>query len=130
MNALSFVWDYVRWHYSEALIDMFYIARNYLWGVGHVFSVDILFRTLFVPWHRMGSHTAALLDDPLEYFGDVLVNIMMRVVGFFARIILLSLAFVSAFVIIVFFCILFLSWMLLPLVLTALFINACSQILL
>lgn len=130
MNALSFIWNYVRWHYGEALIDMFYITKNYLWGVGHVFSVDILLRTLFVPWHRLGSHTASLFSNPFDFFGDMLVNVMMRIVGFVARIVLLSLALIAAIAVIALFFALFVSWILLPFLLASIFINACSQILL
>jgi hypothetical protein len=108
---------------------LFYIAKNYLWGIGHIFSVSNLLRTLFVPWRRMSSHTARLFEHPLEFLGDVLVNITMRLLGFFVRSIILSLALLSAILIVVLFALLYVSWTLLPLVLISLLIQAVSLLL-
>lgn len=129
MNVLSFVWNYLRWHYSAALVDMYYISQNYLWGIGHIFSVSTLLHTLFVPWHRMGSHTTTFLESPADYLGDVFINIMMRVLGFSVRTILLTCALISATLVVIIFSVLFVGWIFLPIILSSLFINALSALL-
>lgn len=128
MNALSFLWNYVRWHYTVALVDLYFIARNYLWGIGHVFSVDVLLRTLFVPWHRLGAHGASLIHEPFEFLGDVLVNIVMRLLGFVVRLALLLLSLLSALVILTLFILLFGFWLLLPVILFSLLVHALDQL--
>ncbi len=126
MNALRFLSRYLKWHYTDAFVDLHHIARNYLWGIGHVFSVHLLFRTLFVPWHRLGSHTTTFFKDPFDYLGDVLVNLTMRLLGFFVRSILLILAGISTVFITAAFLAIAILWGVLPLLVLSLLIRGFS----
>lgn len=119
----------MRWHYSAALVDMYFISRNYLWGIGHIFSVGPLLHTLFTPWHRMGSHTTTFMQSPTDYLGDVFINLMMRILGFSVRVLLLSLALLSSILVVTLFVVLFLGWIFLPIILCTLFISALSLLL-
>ncbi|HXK37589.1 MAG TPA: hypothetical protein VJ579_00785 [Candidatus Paceibacterota bacterium] len=126
MNAFSLLWNYLRWHYGAAYRDMFFIAKNYLWGVAHLFSVSTLLRTLFVPWRRMSSHTAKFFQHPFDFLGDMLINVTMRLFGFFVRVLILLLSLIVSFVVVGVFVVVFVSWTMLPLALISILIQAIS----
>ncbi len=128
MNALSFTWSYIQWHYTDALVDMYFIMRNYAIAVVRFFSVKQLFRTLFAPWHRIGSHTTTLFNDPIEYFGDVLINLMMRILGFVERIVLLLAALLTLAMLFIISTCAFFGWFVLPVLFLSLFVNGCNQL--
>ena len=84
MNALIFTKDYFSWHYGAALKKGLIIWRNFLWFVAHFFSIGLLFRTLFSPWKRMHEYYGRGFDLG-RYFETLIINVIMRLVGFFAR---------------------------------------------
>lgn len=128
MNALSLPLEYLLWHYSRALLDLYGIVRNYAWAIGHVFSVKVLISTLFVPWHRMHEQSAGLFSDPGEFFGNLLVNITLRIVGFFVRALILLFALFSWCLLVMCAIFVFISWLLLPGVLIMLTVGAITSL--
>jgi hypothetical protein len=80
---------YIRWHYSYALSDIIGIIRNFLWFFYEFFSIPLLLKTLFVPFHRL-SETAHKGFDPSAWAEAFMVTTMMRVVGAFLRILLIG----------------------------------------
>jgi hypothetical protein len=117
MNYVALFREYLVWHYSRALQDIIGIILNYLWFVNHLFSVPDVLKTLFVPWKRMQEKKVRILIDPGAFFGNILVNIIMRIVGFVVRSVLLFMA-TCGFVFIALFGICFFAlWITLPLVL-------------
>lgn len=84
MYLVSLYSGYFKWHYSGALKDSFVVATNLIWFVSNLFSIGLLFRTLFAPWKRVTeSHDReAGIED---YFATIAVNMMSRVVGAFIR---------------------------------------------
>ena len=90
MSELLFVLpSYLSWHYSRSLTDYLRLWARMLWFVVHVFSMSTLVATLFSPWRRMDEKYPRQLD--LGAWGEVLiVNLLMRLVGFVARVTVLA----------------------------------------
>lgn len=80
---------YFRWHYSRALKDLIQIWRNCLWFIGHFFSLGILVRTLFAPWRRLDEGYKKGLE-PGAWLETLIVNLLMRAVGFLIRAVFIS----------------------------------------
>jgi hypothetical protein len=77
--------NYLLWHYSLAPKFILFLIGNYLFFVGHLFSLKLLLRTLFSPWRR----EIAKKEKPglnLEDIADVVsFNIISRIMGFVIR---------------------------------------------
>lgn len=85
---------YSKWHYGRGLKELLGVAHNFLWFVGHFFSFNLLLKTLFAPWKRLGENYSGNFN--LEAFASALiVNTLMRVVGFATRSIILIIGFAS-----------------------------------
>jgi hypothetical protein len=84
IHLVPFLISYIAWHYSLGLKDLFGLIRNFLWFSGHIFSIPLLFRTLFSPWKRMNEAYPKGLN--LSNIGEaLLVNTLMRLVGALVR---------------------------------------------
>jgi hypothetical protein len=66
--------------------------------------------------------------SPFDYLGDLLVNAVMRLLGFVSRMILLILALLSVLFVSILFCGILVFWLLLPVIVTSLLINAIAQL--
>jgi len=89
MYPLLFFPYYVKWHYGRGLKDLF---RNISIGVSFVFSwfsVSELTQTLFAPWRRLGEEYQKGFH-PEEFFSALLINTIMRIVGFVFRLIVIA----------------------------------------
>lgn len=107
---------YVKWHYGRGLKELFGVTNNFLWFVAHFFSFKLLLKTLFTPWKRLGEHYSGGFD--LGAFAPTLVvNSLMRVVGFCTRLVILFIGLVSIIFVSVFSLFIFIIWFLAPVVL-------------
>ena len=94
MNPVAFVFAYTKWHYGNALFDILRVLGNFLWLSLHFFSTGILIRTLFSPFMRMREeYPASGHFDPEYYAGTIVVNTLMRLVGFLVRTVFILLSF-------------------------------------
>ncbi|MEM9336907.1 MAG: hypothetical protein AAGA35_03570 [Patescibacteria group bacterium] len=85
---VSLCGDYLWWHYTDALRQLFRIWINFMWFATHYFSIPLLITSLFAPWKRMTERAGAFT---FEAYGEALiVNMMSRVIGFFLRLIIIS----------------------------------------
>lgn len=75
---------YLKWHYSVAIKNFYQIWGNFVWFIYHFFSLGVLFRTLFAPWRRLDEGYAKGLE-PEKWFETLIVNVLMRAVGFIIR---------------------------------------------
>jgi hypothetical protein len=112
---------YVRWHYGRAIREYIGVAENILWFLWNVFSISLLSRTLLARFKRMGEPYKKGFDIG-EFFSSLIVNIMMRLVGFVMRlsVIVVGLAVIMcslALGLVVFIC-----WLLLPIIVVGLFL--------
>lgn len=107
---------YTKWHYGQGLNELFGIAKNFLWFVAHFFSFKLLFKTLFAPWRRLGEHYEGGFN--LEALASVLVvNGLMRVVGFVTRMVVLFVGSISYILALIFSFFIFIIWFLAPVIL-------------
>lgn len=118
--------DYFVWHYSNALVDMFHIWWNYLWFINHLFAVPDVFMTWFSPWKRLQEKKVNILTSPQDFFANIFVNIIMRIVGFVVRTALLCIALFSFSAIFVIGFLLIILWVILPLIIAHFLISGFS----
>ena len=106
---------YFKWHYSQALVDIKNIWKNFLVFVYNFFSVPTLLFSLFSPWQRMqeGLPKGFGLE---EAFGMIVVNTLMRLVGAFVRSIFIVIGTVSLVLCLCFGIIVYCFWIVLPVV--------------
>jgi len=89
MNSALIAGEYLWWQYEAGLVLMFGAWMNVQWFLLHFFSVPELARSLFAPFHRMRERKKQGFD--LEDMFEVLtINILMRVVGAFVRLIFIA----------------------------------------
>lgn len=124
-EALLILPSYFAWHYSRALREYTNNARNVLVFTNHFFSIGLLLKTFFAPWRRLdivreGKETFAGLFDRL------VVNSIMRIVGMIMRSFMIgfgSFVWIGAAVV---FAGGLLFWLVLPIVVLALFLYGLS----
>ena len=110
------------WHYSVAYVDMMHIWWNYLWYVNHLFSFPEVVQSWFAPFKRLQERKVNILVNPSDFFGNMLVNIIMRTVGTVIRTALIAMA-LSGFMFVALFGALFiLFWTILPILIGHFFI--------
>ncbi len=80
VHVLSY---YIIWHYTTAWSDMARVVRNYLWFVSNFFSIKLLSKTLFSPWRRLAVSGGRGKEE--NFFGALVINTLMRLVGFGIR---------------------------------------------
>jgi hypothetical protein len=92
MPFLTIARDYLVWHYSRAYIDIVHIWWNYLWFVNHVFSVPEVAKSWFSPFKRMQEDKVNIIKSPSDFFANMFVNLILRMVGICIRTSLLTIA--------------------------------------
>lgn len=83
MVLLQLPLSYLLWHYSAAWADLVRLYRNLAWFLWNFFSVELLFRTLFSPWHRIREHAD---KDTAGLLGSLIMGLILRCIGFVMRI--------------------------------------------
>lgn len=91
--AIIVLFDYVSWVYFGGIKEYFRAWANFHWFLFHFFSVGVLTRTLFMPWHRMREKGGRGLDieGAASRFA---VNTILRMVGIFVRLSVILAAFI------------------------------------
>lgn len=118
MRFLKLIPYYFAWHYSRAIKELVLIWSNYLWFSLNYFSVKVLLRSLFKPFHNVNEETSlSKIRD--EFF---LVTFLNSIVGFMLRITIV-LAGILCWIAVLFAGIMFLLiWLVMPFVLMAIFV--------
>ncbi len=113
---------YLAWHYSEALNDMRKIWKNFFVFLFNFFSIFLLIRTLFSPWHRMQENYGRIED----FFGNLIVNTLMRLVGAVIRLIFIIMGVVSVLLCAVLGLAVLAFWLVLPFLLIYTFLQGIN----
>ncbi len=123
MQIIALARDYLLWHYSAAYLDIIYIARNFLWFFNHFFSIFDILRSLFSPFKRLKEDHVSFIKRPGEFFANLFVNLIMRVVGFVLRTMIIAVALASFVVVILVALGFLLFWTVLPALVVSLFVS-------
>ena len=128
MNFLSITKNYLVWHYSTAYNDIVHIWWNYIWFVNHLFSVPDVIKSLFAPFKRLQEEKSSFLNHPEEFFSNLLVDLIMRLVGFFLRTVIIFMALLGFTVVIITGFLFLALWTILPVLIVMLFINGLKTL--
>ncbi len=104
---------YLSWHYTTAFSDMMNIWKNFFEFIYNFFSIPLLLKTLFSPWRRIREDYSRIED----FFGNLVVNTLMRLVGAIIRLIFVVMGIVSMILCAVFGVLIFVFWLALPFIL-------------
>jgi hypothetical protein len=122
MKLFSLVPYYFVWHYTLAIKNLFGICGNFIWFLYNFFSFKVLLQTLFSPYKRLTERYNGGLD--IEQLLEVIViNILMRLVGFIARSIVLIIGFVVFILALLLIGVGIFVWLLLPFILLFMFFS-------
>ncbi len=111
MAQLAFY--YFRWHYTQGTIDLVNNVINFLWFILNFFSIPLLLRTFFVPFHRL-QETATKGFNIEKWAEAFMVTLLMRLVGALLRTFLILIGVLLLTVVFVGGSILLFTWLLLP----------------
>ena len=84
MNFLLVIGNYLKWHYSKAIYNVFSIWKNISFFVFNFFSIKSLLVNYFSPWKRLSENYPKFINIK-EYLSTLLINIIMRIVGIVLR---------------------------------------------
>ncbi len=118
---------YIRWHYSMAIRDLFGIIGNFLWFFYEFFSIPLLLKTLFVPFHRL-QETAHKGFKPSAWAEAFIVTTLMRFVGALMRIMLITIGICFIVTTFIVGTAVMVTWLLAPLMLLFLVISGVTLI--
>src|SRR3989344_4255640 len=113
MGTLSFLTDYLIWHYGQAPQDLLGLARNLLWSCWHFFSIPDLAHTLFAPFARI-RQTYFSINNLEESFQNLTANAVSRAVGLVLRAIVIVAGLVCEVILAGVLVIVWAVWFLLP----------------
>lgn len=112
---MSFIVSYLSWHYSKALLNIYGIFSNFFWATYRFFSIPLLFKTFFSPWHHLDSAYAK--NSGIEdFFSTLVVNFLMRLVGMFMRLAVILAGLFSLVIVFIIEIISFVIWIFLPII--------------
>lgn len=118
----SLFFYYTFWHYGEAPRDIIQIWKNVLWFFYNFFSIPLLLTSLFAPFERLDEHTGKRFDVQ-AIFESLIVNILMRLVGFGLRFFTIILGTFLLLTTLIGGLVVLVIWLLAPLVLTLLMLT-------
>ncbi len=118
---MSIALYYLRWHYSVSLASYRGIFENIMWFLYNLFSLELMVKTLFVPFHRLKDRTQPHGLDVGAFSEELVVNSLMRLVGFFMRSLLICIGVLSIILAALSGILFFVAWLLAPLLLAILF---------
>jgi len=107
--------QYITWHYSRGIRDSVVLWSNFIWFLSHFFSLPLLAATLFSPWRRLHEERKESFNIE-EFFTVLVVNVMMRAVGFVLRISMIAIGLIFLTVALLCMIVHVILWVLLPLV--------------
>ncbi|MES2213594.1 MAG: hypothetical protein V4473_02020 [Patescibacteria group bacterium] len=127
MNFIVILPYYLRWHYTQALLDIGRLWKNFLIFIYTFFSIPTLLRTLFSPWQRMGD-AYVKGEEVGDMFKTFIFNTIMRGVGFVARSIFIIIGVIGIVLGICAGILVYIAWIFLPVVLVKLVLFGISEL--
>ncbi len=122
MRFLTILPTYLAWHYVGALTDYVRVSKNLIWFLTNFFSIGLLTETLFSPWKRLSKDEYGHSNA----FTDFIVNILMRISGFFIRSATIIFGLIVTLFATLFLFVGFIFWLALPLIFGGLILYGIS----
>jgi len=117
-NKENILTDWFFWHFYEMPKFFVEVWKNYISFASNFFSLEILLKSLFSPWHKYKWNYPKGFDIG-EFFSTLISNTFSRIIGFFMRIVLILIAIpFQIFIIIMGLTIIF-AWIFIPLIIIA-----------
>ena len=126
MGIILFLWEYLTWHYSKALLEIFELFKTYLKFGYHFFSMSLMLRTWISPLFRRREEMPVNVANIDALVMAVFGNLVLRIVGFVLRTFVLAMGIIFELCVTVFFILLFVAWILLPLIIALLLAYAAQ----
>lgn len=117
MIPMRIIVAYIRWHFGQAVREVFEWYKNMSWFGYHFFSIPLLFKTLIRPIYRI--HESARPGTGLNielFFENLAVNVIARVVGFFLRVFLIICGGIYQLIFLLLVPIFLFVWLVMPLI--------------
>lgn len=115
--------SYFIWHYTQAFKDIYDLFKDFTSFIYHFFSIKILSKTLFSPWRKL-SESYKKGWSLNAFFETLVVNFIMRIVGFFIRLSIIVAGLICLVVTVIIELVTFVLWLFLPAIITLLFISS------
>jgi hypothetical protein len=128
MNFLLIFPHYISWHYTKAISDLIGLFKNFARFIWTFFSIKLLLQTLFVPFQKLSVKRTKKLDLE-DFFSALVTNLLMRIIGFIIRSFFIAIGIFSMIFFVIAYSVLFMIWMVLPLVLLSMFVLGLIAIL-
>ena len=98
-------------------------GSNYVWIVNHIFSVPDVLGSWIAPFKRLQEEKVNIMKSPEDFFANMFINIMMRIVGTTIRTALLGMALLAFLFVITAGFIILITWIALPVLVGHFFIT-------
>jgi hypothetical protein len=106
--------EWLFWHFYEMPKFLLGVWKNYILFAFNYFSLPVLLKSLFAPWHRYKWNYPKIINVG-EFFNTLASNAFSRLIGALMRIILIAVGILFQIFVIFAGLIIFLLWMLSPL---------------
>ena len=101
------------WFFIDVPKEILRAWNNFIMFYLDYFSISLLFKTLFSPWHKYAFSYSRRVNIA-DYAGTFFFNLMSRIIGAFLRICLIFAGLIFEIVIFIAGAIIFIGWFLLP----------------
>lgn len=116
MRLIPMLIHYVWWHYTTAIADLVRNYFNLVTWLKNFFSLNHLTRNLFAPWKRLGEEYPGRFDIQV-FLTALVVNTLMRLVGFIIRLFLLEIGLMAVMASVLVFVVVLFVWLTMPVIL-------------
>jgi hypothetical protein len=124
---LSIIHSYFVWHYTNGFGELIYISKNFIFAEYKLFSLKEMLITIFYPWKKLDAQYPKIIDLG-EFIGTIIVNGLMRTIGFLIKTTFIILGIVSILLTILISIISIFVWTVMPIFIATLFIYGLSKI--
>ena len=113
---IIFLW--IGWYYFEMSNNLLDAWKNFLVFNLNYFSIPLLLKTFFSPWRRYKWNYPRGFDIK-QYFETFISNLVSRILGAICRVVLILIGIVTEIFVFLFGSVIFLIWLILPVLLLA-----------
>ena len=114
MKFVGIIPYYLYWHYTKGIKDLMHTLKNILIFEFYFFSIDVLAKTLFAPFQKIHETYSKNMFEVENILSSLVVNIVMRIIGFFIRMFLIVTYLLATIATILATPLVFFAWLIMP----------------